>query len=313
MRFLALVSRFFIVGLFIPAWTYTTHAEGEQQEPVTVAQAEAPKVSAVQSIKEAPTFLTKKDITRKERIALKKQYRHLTSGKVLKGLSEPELRTVADISITLGWYDDALNFLKKLEKKTKNTTVVKNVKLEIADITFQEGNLKGAAKLYDEYINLYPGDKEKAAYAKYKGILSNFYSMLQQDRDQTATHKTIALADAFLEGNNTIFKKYAYDVESIKYHCQTQLYEHDVVVFDFYLKKQSFKAAEKRLASMRGSLLPKRSDLEPKFLECELRLAQAQRDEPRITRISQELTTRFPEEVRLAQAKKAIPNYVARF
>lgn len=313
MRFPVSVPRFFIVSLLFSTWSYATHSEKEQETETIVQAPHTQPVKAAQSIKEAPTFLTKKDLTRKERVALKKQYRQLTSGKVFKTLSESELRTVADICITLGWYDDALNFLKKLEKKTKNTTVVKNVKLEVADITFQEGNLKGAAKLYDEYINLYPGDKEKAAYAKYKGILSNFYSMLQQDRDQTTTHKTIALADAFLEGHTTTFKKYAYDVESIKYHCLTRLYEHDVVVFDFYLKKQSFKAAEKRLASMRGSLLPKRSDLEPKFLECEMRLAQAQHDQPRVMRVSQELNMRFPEEVRLAQAKKAIPNYVARF
>ena len=64
---------------------------------------------------------------------------------------------------------------------------------------------------------------------------------------------------------------------------------------------------------MRNSLLPKRPDLEPQFLECEIRIAQAQNDTPRVARISKELATRFPEEIRLAQAKKTVPNYVTRF
>jgi|GEM_PF-3511480 len=312
MHFSVSQNRLFAMILLLPTLCLAIHSEKERESEIATPAPEAPELR-VQSIKEAPNFLAKTTLSRKERVALKRQFKNLTSGRATKSLSEAELRIAADICLSLGWYTDAEEYLKKLEKKTKSSTTIKNLKLEIADISFQEGNLKTAAKLYDEYINLYPGDKEKAAYAKYKGILSNFYSMLEEDRDQTATHKTIALADTFLEGNNTSFKRYAHDVSSIKHHCLTRLYEHDVVVFDFYVKKHSFKAAEKRLASMRQSLLPKRSDLEPKFLECEMRLAKAQHDEPRVMRVSQELANRFPEQVRLAQAKKSVPNFLTRF
>ena len=297
----------------LPFWSIATHSPQELESDSARQSVPQTTFLATTSIKEAPTFLISKNLSRKEKDGLRKKLKKMISGKVVKTMTEEELRTTADLCLSLQWYDQSLTYLKKLEKKTKNTTVAKNVKLEIADVNFQEGNLKTAAKLYDDYINLYPGDKEKAAYAKYKGILSNFYCMLKKDRDQTATHKTIALADAFLESNSTLFKKYAYDVQSIKNHCFTRLYEHDAVIFDFYVKKESFKAAENRLASMRNSLLSKRPDLEPRFLECEIRMAQAQHDMPRIARVSKELETRFPEEVRVAQAKKIIPNYVARF
>jgi outer membrane assembly lipoprotein YfiO len=303
----------FVTLCALPFWVSATHSPQELE--AHSAKQEAPHTTflATSSIKEAPTFLLSKNLSRKEKDTLRKKLKKMMSGKVVRTMTEEELRTAADLCLSLQWYEQSLTYLKKIEKKTKNTTVAKNVKLEIADINFQEGNLKTAAKLYDDYINLYPGDKEKAAYAKYKGILSNFYCMLKKDRDQTATHKTIALADAFLESNSTLFRKYAYDVESIKNHCFTRLYEHDAVVFDFYLKKESFKAAENRLTSMRTLLLSKRPDLEPRFLECEIRIAQAQHDTPRITRVSKELASRFPEEVRVAQAKKIIPNYVTRF
>lgn len=297
----------------LPVESGATHSTKElESDSVKQILSQGPLLTDL-SLKEAPTFLVKKKLCRKEKDQLRKKLKKMLSGKVVKHMTEEELRATADICLALEWYDQSLTYLKQLEKKTKNTTTAKNVKLEIADVNFQEGNLKSAAKLYDDYINLYPGDKEKAAYAKYKGILSNFYCMLKKDRDQTATHKTIALADAFLESNSTLFKKYAYDVQSIKNHCFTRLYEHDAGIFDFYLKKESFKAAEQRLASMRNNLLSKRPDLEPRFLECEIRIAQAQHDTPRVVRVTKELTTRFPEEVRVAQAKKIIPTYVTRF
>jgi outer membrane assembly lipoprotein YfiO len=312
MRFWSSVLSFLTLCT-LPAHSLATHSSKElESDSVKQPSLQQPLLANI-SLKEAPTFLVKKQLSRKEKDTIRKKLKKMLSGKIVKTMPEEELRTVADMCLSLQWYDQALTYLKQLEKKTKNTTTAKNIKLEIADIHFQEGNLKTAAKLYDDYINLYPGDKEKAAYAKYKGILSNFYSMLKKDRDQTATHKTIALADAFLESNSTLFKKYAYDVQSIKNHCFTRLYEHDAVIFDFYLKKESFKAAENRLASMRNNLLSKRPDLEPRFLECEIRIAQAQHDIPRVTRVSKELATRFPEEVRMAQAKKIIPTYVTRF
>ncbi len=313
MRFSSSALSFSLLCL-LPGWAITTHSIKEfESDTQATATNTSFLFSPEASIKEAPTFLIQKKLSRKEKDGLKKQFKKINSGKSVRLMTEEELRTTADICLALQWYDQSLSYLKKLEKKTKNTTIAKNVKLEIADINFQEGNLKTAAKLYDDYINLYPGDKEKAAYAKYKGILSNFYCMLTKDRDQTTTHKTIALANAFLESNSTLFKKYTYDVQSIRSHCFTRLYEHDTTIFDFYLKKESFKAAEHRLSSMRNELLSKRPDLEPRFLECEIRMAQAQHDTPRVTRVSKELETRFPEEVRMAQAKKVIPNYVSRF
>lgn len=258
-------------------------------------------LSSRSSLKNAPTHLKKQNLTRKERAAIRKEAKYFQR-RILKTLTEEELRRAADVCLALDWNDEALAYLEKLEKITKNTTTVKNVKLEVADINFEQGNLKTAGKLYDEYNNLYPGDKEKAAYAQYKGILSNFYCMLENDRDQTRTLKTISLADSFLEIKSSLFKKYAQDVRTIKTHCFTRLYEHNVNVFEFYLKKSSFKAAETRLASIRSTLLPKLPGMEPNLLECEYRVAQAQKDTPRALKIAAELSTRFPN----AQAEKRL-------
>lgn len=266
------------------------------------------------SLNNAPTLLKKNhSYTRPEKNSIRKEAKKFQS-RILKTLKEPELRHAANLCLALEWHDEALTYLKKLEKITKNTTVVKNVKLEIADITFEKGKLKEAGKLYDEYSSLYPGDKEKAAYAQYKGILSNFYCMLENDRDQTGTLKTISLADSFLESKSSLYKKYAQDVNSIKGHCFTRLYEHNLNVFEFYLKKDSYKAADTRLASIRTNLLPYLPHVEPSLLHCEYRVAQAQKDTLRAVKISEELASRFPNEAtRIAQTTTPARSYVTRF
>lgn len=265
------------------------------------------------SIASAPHYLPKISYSRKEKDIIRKEAKKFQS-KILKTFTEPELRRAADLCLALDWKDEAIKYLQKLEKISKNTTVVKNVKLEIADITFLKGDLKEAGKLYDEYSSLYPGDKEKAAYAQYKGILSNYYCMLTNDRDQTRTLKTIALADSFLEHKSSLFKKYASYVRSIKTNCFTHLYEHESHIFEFYFKKKSYKAAKTRLASMHTNLLPHLPQIEAPLLQYEYRIAQAEKDTQRALKIATDIAHRFPKQAtQIAHKPSPNRNYVDRF
>lgn len=263
---------------------------------------------------DAPTTLklATKKLTKKEKDPYRKQLRAHTK-KVIRFMTETELKEAARLNIVLSDFDEALLYLRQLVKITQSITTAKNAKLEIADITFQMGNLKKAAEYYEEYISLYPGDKEKVAYASYKGLLSHFYSMLPADRDQTSTLKTINLAHSFLSNKSSLFfKTYLKDVENIKTVCFSRLWEHDVVVFEFHMKRGTVKAANVCLADAREKLLPQLPGLEPKILQCEYKVALAQNDTQRATRISHDLATRFPETVRVASVKKPT-NFATRF
>lgn len=290
----------------LPFYAHPTHSDAETLS----VNLNNPKAA----LKTAPQYIKTQKLTGKERKLALAEAKKWQS-KYLKTFTEEDLRQAANTALSLEWNHEALTYLKKLEKVTKNTTIAQAVKLEIADINFGQGNLKTAATLYDEYASLYPGDKERAAYAQYKGILSNFYCMLENDRDQTKTLKTIALADSFLESKSTLFKKYAPDVMAIKNRCYTQLYEHDLNVFNFYFKRSSYKAADTRLASMKVKLLPYLPNVESNLLECEYKVAVAQKDTPRALKVTQELETRFPSTAatRMAEKTKPVTNYVNRF
>lgn len=225
-----------------------------------------------------------------KKIVLKK-YRAIDK-KPLKLMNEKELRTIANLALKLGWQDEAVKFLTRLMSLLKSTVAIKNIKLEIADINFDRNALKLAAREYEEFLKLYPGDK-KAEYAQYKGLLSHFYTMLSADRDQTPTLNTIKLADAFLEKSDT-YKQFNNDVKAIKERCYYALYDHEVTVFEYYMKKGSPKAAETRLANLKTSYQTLLPDTQPKNLHMEYRVALAKNDTVNAEKVHKKLASLYP-------------------
>lgn len=266
-----------------------------------------------QEMHKAPTILKigQYPAKKKERDPYRKKLRKLTS-KAVRYMTEDELRAGTDLAVLLKDFDQALILLKQLIKITQSVTVAKIARLEIADITFEIGDLKNAAKHYEEYIELYPGDKEKVAYACYKGILSNFYSILPADRDQTATLKTIELANNFLVAKNAMFKTYNNEVERIKTTCLSRLWEHDVVIVNFHIKRGSIGSAKLCVADARAKLLPQIPGIEKHMLECDYTIALAEKDTTSALKIAQDLAKRFPESLVLTTAKKPT-NFAIRF
>lgn len=212
----------------------------------------------------------------------------------LKEMTEKQLRTTANLALGLNWHEDALRYLERLASKTKNLVTAKNLKLEIADINFDRGALKKAAEEYNNFLTLYPGDKH-AEYAQYKSILSNYYTIpTESDRDQSATHTTIKLADQFLIKSST-YKHYNQQVTDLRLNCYEKLFNHESTVFDYYLAQNKPKAAETRLCALRknySTVLPKK---EAETLFMEYRLAQKTNDTERSTHALNLLAQKFPQ------------------
>lgn len=247
-----------------------------------------------------------------KKIVLKK-YRAIDK-KPIKLMTEKELRTVANLALQLGWHEEAVKFLTRLTTLLKSTVAIKNIKLEIADINFERGALKLSATEYEDFLKLYPGDI-KAEYAQYKGLLSNFYTMLSADRDQTPTLNTIKLADAFLEKSD-MYKQYNNDVKAIKTRCYYALYDHEVTVFEYYMKKGSPKAAEQRLANLKKSYQTVLPDTQPKNLHMEYRVALAKNDTAGAQKVHKKLASLYPNyATKLAQNStiKTLKDYVSFF
>ena len=293
---------------FLSYATLEARLEKPQTNPVRIKFFTIPE----EEKKRAPLIFTHgKKLTPKEKKAINKAFLDVTKTP-LKKMTDIQLRKSADLALSLSMFDDALRYLNRLIVQTKNTKVVKEVKLEIADVNFDRGALKLSAEGYDEFLRLYPGDKY-AEYAQYKGLLSNYYSILDADRDQTATHNTVRLAHSFLE-KSSVYKQYNEDVKVILLSCYERLYDHEVVVFDYYMQKESFKAAETRLAALKKSYGPKLPHYEPKMLHLEYKLAQAQGKTDEAQKIHYRLASNFPSyslKMALDTTQKPKKDYVA--
>ena len=121
---------------------------------------------------------------------------------------------------------------------------VKRYKLQLADYLYQHNQIEKAATLYEDFITLYPSS-DKTEYAHYQAIACVFNLSLDHDRDQTNTIKVIELVTKFL--TTVINQDYKEEAKTIKQTCIDRLYDHEVYVLNFYLKKRNYEAVQLRL------------------------------------------------------------------
>lgn len=233
-------------------------------------------------------------LNQKQRHQTKNELARLTRSELIKNMDAVKLKEGARLSLMLGNYDDALSFLDQLIITSNSVTEQKEAKLQRADIFFEKGLLKQAADNYNEFLKLYPGDL-KVAYARYKGILSSYYCTLGEERDQTFTHTTISLCNNFIEQDAV--QDYLQEIKTIRTQCYQRLFDHELVVFEFYFKRGRYKAAETRLANIKKTYESKLASATPKVLHCQYRIAQAKGE----TKVAQEI---------LASLEQQFPNFV---
>ena len=82
--------------------------------------------------------------------------------------------------------------------------------------------------------------------------------------------------------------------KEIKNHCLALLYENEAYIFEFYLKKNSFKSADKRLAFMKKEFTNTIPASQANMLQLECRLAYAQGDLDRYKSRLALLEKKFP-------------------
>lgn len=252
------------------------------------------------------------NLTKTERKQIRKQFETLVHHKDAKTLSCEELRQAIDFCLQLEWNEKALLYLQEFLQKTKDASLIESLKLEIADLLFQMGKLIEAEQGFDQYLDLYPGS-QYAEYAHYKRTICLFYQTLKTDQDQGPTRKAIQLAESYLE-KGLAYKQYRSQIIDIRKQCQLMLFENEKTVFDFYMKRKSYGAANGRLAYLKQQYLQELPHVEPTIIQLECRLAQAQGN----TQLYQErlahLQQKFPEYNKTVKvAQKSSKSYSTKF
>lgn len=263
--------------------------------------------------KTQPVFSQISTAHKSERAALKKDFFNFTRHKEISKFTFKELRYVANLSLKLGWKEKALTYIRKMIALSQQSSTIEKLKLEVADILFDQGNLAKSEDAFTEYLDLYPGSLH-TEYAHYKKILCALYRTGDIDQDQGQTQDTKKLCQAYLK-KGIAFKKYRKDVADILHHCDVMLYQHETNVFEFYLKKKSYTAANSRLAHLKEKHLPLLPAVEPDIIKLECKLAQAQGNTERYNERLAHLNHKFPQydaSVRVAHQKPS-KNYGSRF
>jgi outer membrane assembly lipoprotein YfiO len=210
----------------------------------------------------------------------------------IKDLTLPQLKAVRDYSLAVGNLEDAIKYTERWVLEATDPAELKKLRLELADLYFETGKFDRAGALFLQYISAYPGSDQRE-YAEYKGILCRFYGTLSSDRDQAKTHEAVALSDLYL-GRPDINTTYSDEVKNIKMYCCKKLFEHEKMVFNFYLNRGSFKAAEKRLSYIKEHYVPLLSDQIAEVLALDIELARQQGKDAVVAQKEQELREKFP-------------------
>ena len=180
-------------------------------------------------------------------------------------------------------------------KKCEDPEMLRDLRLEYADMLYDIKQFKDASTEYELYVRLYPGSK-KAPYADYRAIDAQNKEVLSADRDQEATEKVIEMAKEY--GKKVPwrpgYQEFVKDVEKIAHDCLLRLYESEVLRFYFYLNRQQCKAALKRLEYIREHYLKYLPEIESNVMELDFELCCELKEHDVATKKKEELKKEAP-------------------
>lgn len=213
--------------------------------------------------------------------------------KTIRDMSIEELMAAKEYATALGKKELVIKYIKQLILEVKEPELLSNIRLQLADLYFENGDMKKAGHLYLEYIKFYPGSKS-SDYAEYKAVLSRFYARLKPPLDQTKTQRTINLANRYLQGSDLPNKEYAHEVEKIRRTCYQDLYEYEKNIVEQYFNLGKITAAQTRIDGIKKEFLPILQEIEPQLIELEGLLAQRQGKDTQVQEKVAELQKKFP-------------------
>ncbi len=217
--------------------------------------------------------------------------------KNIKTMTVEELQKAKEYYSATNSKTNAISYLEQIITISSDQQLLKDFRLELADLYFDQGLITKANKMYTGYLGLYPGSEHRA-YAHYRAILCRFYETFSADRDQTRTEETLILTQEYLNRSITdkeFYTAYVTDVENIQKQCCKKLFEHDMNIFNFYFKKANYKAAEVHLAYMKKHYAKIYKETEPTLITLECNVAEQKNDTTLLIAKQTELKAKFPE------------------
>ena len=144
-------------------------------------------------------------------------------------------------------YDNAIESWEKVLDTFYSPELSMLAELKIAEAYYVSERYAEAATAYQSFLDQHPADSRIPS-VLYRLGLSYYQQILGADRDQTATENALStfqeLVRRFPDGPRT------QEARQLIKRCRTRLAEHEVYVGAWYLKKEFYAAAIKRLEAV---------------------------------------------------------------
>ncbi|HBS47983.1 TPA: hypothetical protein DEO28_02805 [Candidatus Dependentiae bacterium] len=226
-----------------------------------------------------------------------KKHKHETT-------SFESLKTRAENLISKKKRSEAIEVLEQMMEEYPDAPNLKDYKLALANIYFDKKEYEAAYQCYKKYYKNNPSD-QLAEFANYRGILCKFRQTYGVNHDQTNVKKALKKSEKYLALYEKS-EKFSKEIRDIKFTCEKMLIDHEIFVYNFYVRRGMYKSAQARLDYLKEVHTKKHKDLEPQILYLELKLAHHEHNKELEQEKLQQLNNRFVNSQYVAMAQNLV-------
>lgn len=216
-------------------------------------------------------------------------------GNTISTMSYEDLKKNKEALLGSGDEYTAAKYLEEMLRICEDHAEKQVLMLELADLWYTHKNYQLAQKVYEDFEMLYPGS-DKTGLALCREIECSYQQINSVDRDQTPTEDTLKLCERFMERKDAFSQEQVQKVQDIEQQARKRLFESEMYIANFYLKRSNFKSAQKRITTLEKRFLTLPLAIEPDILNFKIQLAHAQNDHMLALQLKIELAEKYPQE-----------------
>jgi outer membrane protein assembly factor BamD (BamD/ComL family) len=162
-------------------------------------------------------------------------------------MSFEELESEKNVLIQKKQYDSALKYLRRMLILCIDTEGSKlaDLLLEVGDVLYEQKEFDKAWQAYGDWCLQYP-NHVRSEHAHFRAVDACYKCTNSPDRDQTKTHKTVELANRFLQRRGE-FTTHRDAVADIKTSCYEKLIDSELTICTYYRQQSEHTIVANRL------------------------------------------------------------------
>lgn len=193
-----------------------------------------------------------------------------------------------------GQHAAAAQWLEKVIRRYPENPKLVDYRYKLAESYFLAKKYPLAAEAFLTFSKFYPADPREAD-ARYFALMSkyNYSKSFSVECDSSITKEVVELGEKLLADESMFSRKE--EIILVLNHCGERLLNKEVAVFDSYLRRGKFDAAEVKLDKIKSEYLAKNKTIEPRVVYLECKLAKKTNDSKAAQSCLDLLLEKYPE------------------